>query len=366
VAEPVLANLAENKLREKMPIETPKGLLQQPDNVSYLQAFGRTVAGLAPWLELAAKPETETKQGTRLAELARQGLDHATDSKAPDFMNFVNTRQPLVDAAYLSHALLRAPRELWQKLVPAVQKRVIHALQSSRVIKPWDNNWLLFSAMVETLLATVGAEWKTEPIDTALNTFDQWYKGDGCYGDGPDYHWDYCNSFVIHPLLIDILEHMAVVTPRWSGMREKVLFRAHRYAVIQERLIAPDGSYPAVGRSLAYRCGAFQLLAQMALRGELPAGLPPGQVRAALSSVIDRTLGAPGTFDEQGWLRIGLCGHQPSMGEFYVTSGSAYLCSVAFLPLGLPAQDSFWSDPPADWTARKVWAGKEVPADHFV
>ena len=32
-----------------------------------------------------------------------------------------------------------------------------------------------------------------------------WYKGDGVYGDGPPFHWDYYNSFVIQPMLLNIL-----------------------------------------------------------------------------------------------------------------------------------------------------------------
>ena len=130
----------------------------------------------------------------------------------------------------------------------------------------------------------------------------EWYKGDGAYGDGPEYHWDYYNSFVIQPFLIDVVEGIGRVSDRWSSLRPGVLDRARRYAAIQERLIAPDGSYPPIGRSIAYRCGAFQLLAQMALRHELPEGVTPAQVRSALSAVIRRTLDAPGTFDAEGWL----------------------------------------------------------------
>ena len=140
-------------------------------------------------------------------------------------------------------------------------------------------------------------------IDYALRQHQQWYKGDGVYGDGPVFHWDYYNSFVIHPMLIDVLRQVRTHNRAWDGMMADAMARARRYAAIQERLIAPDGSYPAVGRSIAYRCGAFQTLAQMALLGELPGPLAPGGVRGALTAVMRRTLDAPGTFDAEGWLR---------------------------------------------------------------
>jgi len=140
--------------------------------------------------------------------------------------------------------------------------------------------------------------------------------------------------------------------------------RARRYAAVQERLIAPDGSFPAIGRSLAYRCGAFHLLADIAWRRMLPDGVTPAQVRGALTAVIRRTMEAPDTFDDHGWLRIGFCGHQPGVGETYISTGSLYLCSVALLPLGLPASDEFWSAAPQPWTAAKAWSGQAFPLDH--
>jgi len=95
----------------------------------------------------------------------------------------------------------------------------------------------------------------------------------------------------------------------------------------------------------------------------LPDGLSPAQVRCALTAVIQRTLSAPGTFDKDGWLTIGVCGHQPGLGEGYISTGSLYLCTTVFLPLGLPPEDPFWDDPNEPWTAKKIWSGGDAPID---
>jgi hypothetical protein len=128
--------------------------------------------------------------------------------------------------------------------------------------------------------------------------------------------------------------------------------------------ISPDGAYPPVGRSLTYRCGAFQLLAQAALQHRLPAEVQPAQVRCALGAVIRRTLEPAGTYDADGWLQPGLAGHQPGLMERYISTGSLYLASTAFLPLGLPAGDPFWSAPDLPWTQVRAWRGEDMPADH--
>jgi hypothetical protein len=96
----------------------------------------------------------------------------------------------------------------------------------------------------------------------------------------------------------------------------------------------------------------------------LPENLNPAQVRCALTAVMRRMMEAPGTFDENGWLRIGFCGHQPALAENYISTGSLYLCANGLLPLGLPAADPFWSGPPARWTSQKLWSGESLPADH--
>ena len=364
VVNPMLENLAAGKLRERMPVECPAGNVADRRKYTHLEAIGRTLSGIAPWLELPGKTPDETKTSDRLADLARRGLTQAVDPQSPDLINFTAGGQCLVDAAFLSHAFLRSPRELWGKLEKPVQDRLVEAIKSTRTFKPGQSNWLLFSAMVETFLASINRDWQAPRIETAVSAHEQWYKGDGAYGDGPEFHWDYYNSYVIQPFLIDVLEHISKVSKQWDGLHGEVVRRARRYAAVQERMIAPDGSYPVLGRSITYRCGTFQLLAQMALRDELPEGVKPAQVRAALTAVIRRTLEAPETFDAAGWLRIGLAGHQPGLAENYISTGSLYLCTTVLLPLGLPANHPFWNDPAADWTSRKAWAGQNLPADH--
>lgn len=363
VVDPVLQALDKAQLKARMPVESAADNQESRRKVSHLEALGRSMAGLAPWLEHAAEAGEQAQQ-EQYRQLARRALANAVNPASPDFLNFNQTRQPVVDAAFLALGLLRAPTQLWEKLPAATQQHVVQALQSSRVIKPGYNNWLLFSATIEAALLKFTGAGDEMRMDYALRQHQNWYKGDGAYGDGPDFHWDYYNSYVIQPMLLQVLRTLADAGKGDKELAAKALSRAQRYAMVQERLIGPDGSFAAFGRSLAYRCGAFQLLADVALQRQLPADLPPGQARTALTAVIRRTLEAPGTFDAQGWLQIGLCGHQPGIGENYISTGSLYLCSVAFLPLGLPASDVFWASPAQNWTAKKIWSGVDVKADH--
>lgn len=366
-AHPVLAALSERRLKQVMPVEAPHGNAGERRQYTYLEAMGRLLAGIAPWLETGPTGGQEGALRAKYAELAREAIDAATDPASPDFMNFCNGKQPVVDAAFLALAIVRAPAELWKKLDPKVRSNVIAALESSRKILPGYNNWLLFPAMIEAALLSMGAGWDAMRIDYAIRTMNTWYKGDGVYGDGPEFHWDYYNSYVIQPMLLNVLDVTAKAgSGGWRSFEPEVMLRARRYAEIQERLIGPDGSFPPIGRSLCYRFGAFHLLAEIALRRQLPEHVLPEQVRAALTAVMRRMTETPGTFDENGWLRVGFCGQQPEIAESYISTGSCYLCSAAWLPLGLPATDPFWAESAKPWTSKKAWSGANVPTDHSI
>jgi hypothetical protein len=364
IGDPVLRSLSEGKLKERMPVEAPGGNLEDRKQFTYLEAIARLLTGMAPWLESGPSNSREGALRADYAELSRSAIRSATDPASRDFMNFNKGSQPVVDTAFLSLAIVRAPNELWHKLDRQTQQNVIAALQSSRVIRPGYSNWLLFSAMNEAALSMMGVWWDPMRVDYALRTMDTWYKGDGMYGDGPQFHFDYYNSFVIHPILLNLLDVIGKTSNTWNSFKERMEGRARRYAAIQERLINPDATFPPTGRSLAYRFGAFHLLAEVALRRNLPESIAPSQVRSALTAVIRRMLDAPNIFDQNGWLRVGFYGHQPSIAEPYISTGSSYLCSAAFLPLGLPISDPFWSGPPTLWTSKRIWTGEQVGLDH--
>jgi hypothetical protein len=366
IAEPVLNALSRSQLRATMPVEAPHHNQADRRLYAHLEALGRLLTGLAPWLESGPNDGAEGDLRRRYADLVRASIRSAVDPASPDYMNFSRGGQPVVDAAFLAQAVLRAPTELWQKLDPAVQSNLVKALHATRVIQPGFNNWLLFSAIIEACLCRMGEDWDKMRVDYAVRQHEQWYKGDGLYGDGPSLHWDYYNSFVIQPMLLEVLDAVSASVKSWETLRGPILQRARRYAAIQERLISPEGTYPAIGRSLAYRFGAFQVLALMALRQQLPEGVSSEQVRCALTAVIRKSMEAPGTFDANGWLTIGLCGHQPSIGESYISTGSLYLCSAGLLPLGLPRENTFWSGPPKKWTSQRIFSGEDVPADHAI
>ena len=364
IAGPVLESAARGALKQELPVPFHQ------DRAPYapLEAFGRTLCGVAPWLELEGLTGEEAARQQQWRAWAVEALERAVDPASPGRMAFDLPGQTLVDAAFLSHALLRAPRQLAGKLVPKAKERLISALKATRATNPCRTNWLLFSAMVESALRLLGcADFDRMRIDYAVRMFQLWYKGDGVYGDGEPFHADYYNSFVIHPMLLDILAANPDLEQDYPALYGLSLDRAARYGAILERLIGPDGSYPVVGRSITYRFGAFQLLSQLALQHRLGGeGPSPAQVRCGLTAVLRRVMAAPGLFDASGWLQPGVYGLQPNLAEGYINTGSLYLCCAFFLPLGLPDSDPFWAMPDEPWTAKRVWEGSAVPIDHSI
>lgn len=331
---------------------------------TYLEGFARLVCGIAPWLELDGVDPSEARLQSEFRAFAQEGLRLAVDPSSPGYLRIGETRQSLVDAAFLALGILRAPNCLWRNLDGETRSRLVEALIRTRDIPPYFNNWLLFSALIESALRFMDVNWDKMRIDYALQQHEQWYAGDGTYCDGEKYHCDYYNSYVIHPFLLAIVDHLPGNWPKLEDWKRRINTRALRYAAILERMICPEGTFPVIGRSITYRFGAFHLVSDLSLRRNLPEGVTPAQVRSALTAVIKRTIGNRSTFDDKGWLRIGLAGHQPGLAESYISTGSLYLCSTVLLPLGLEAKSNFWSAPHAAWTSAKAWNGEAVTADH--
>lgn len=365
VARPVMRNMAEDKLKLNMPVSLSDRIDNKESRakVAYLEAFGRTLSGIAPWLQLEGGNNDEVKLRTQYRQWALKAIANAVNPEAKDYLQW-NGGQPLVDASYVAFALIRSPW-LWEHLDAGVQKQVVDVLKITRNTVPVYTNWILFSGMIEAFFCKYDLGYDPVRVEFGVREFTQhWYVGDGMYSDGMQFHNDYYNSIVIHPNLATILAEVNAKKKTYVREEERETQIGQRYAEILERQINTDGSYPATGRSIVYRGGVFHHLANIALSKQLPASLKPSQVRCALTAMIKKTLGAPQTFTTDGWLNIGLYGKQPGLADFYITTGSLYICSNIFVPLGLPETDEFWSAPDTPWTSVKIWSGQDVPADH--
>lgn len=83
--------------------------------------------------------------------------------------------------------------------------------------------------MVEATLLELTGECNMHPIEYAIMRFKEWYKGDAWYGDGVNLHMDYYNSFVIHPMLLDVLKTMQNI------IKASLIFIRKNYGVFQIR-----------------------------------------------------------------------------------------------------------------------------------
>jgi len=355
IARPPLSAFADGKIGERL----PKAQHEDRETYASLELLGRTLVGLAPWLENSDASPNEEALREEMATLARAAVRSALDPDLPNSANFITGAQPLVDAAFLAHAMLRAPRALWEPLDPETKSRMIAGLRMTRRVSPAPNNWLLFSAMVEIFFAKIGEESDRMRIDYALRQHEQWHLGNGAYGDGPHFAWDYYNSFVIQPMLLDITGSLDGTYAKRKESADPLLRRAQAYSAMLEQSISPEGTFPAIGRSITYRMAVFQLPAQLALQDVLPESLPPAQLRSAMTAVMRRLMEAKGTFDANGWLTVGFAGEQPALGEHYIGPASLYLCTAGFLPLGLGPSHAFWSGDFMPWTSMRLYAGED-------
>lgn len=367
IAYPVVHNLAQGTLKKNMPvIESPTYRKEfNSKSVSHLEAVGRTMAGIAPWLALPDDNGNEGKLRSEFREELIQGLANMVNPSSPDYLNFRTDRQPLVDAAYVAQAFLQAP-VLWNALDTKTKQRFVTEFKALRRINPVYNNWLLFAGMTEAFLLSIGEQYDQMRMDIAWRKITEWYVGDGWYKDGITFGMDYYNSYVMHPMLVLMLQQMAAKKLIGVAEYELALKRMIRHADFLERMITPEGYFPVFGRSMTYRTGIFHVLGQAALWHQLPAHINPAQVRSGITLTMKHCFEVPGTFDDNGWLQLGLAGHQPELADYYTCTGSLYICTLGFLALGLPASDEFWSSPTAEWTSKKAWSGKSFQKDYHV
>lgn len=369
MAEPVLSNMSRGELQKNMVLELSPSFDKRDKRVAYMECFGRLMAGIAPWLSLPDDDTAEGRQRRQLREWALKSYENAVDPQSPDYLLWRSQGQTLVDAAYVAESFIRAYDALWKPLPDITKKRYIEEFTQLRRIDPPYTNWVLFSSTIESFLAKVGAPYDQYRVNSAIRKVEEWYVGDGWYADGPDFAFDYYSSYVFHPMYLETLQNMIDAKAKtridYPKYYQRALKRAQKFSIVLERFISPEGTYPVIGRSTPYRLAAMQPLALMAWYKTLPADLSNGQVRAALTKVMHRMFDYQNNYNKGGYLTIGFCGSQPNTADWYTNNGSLYMTSLAFMPLGLPATDPFWTDAPQPWTQVKAWGGQPFPKDHI-
>ena len=322
MAQPVLENMAKGELQKNMKTEFSPSFDKRDRRVVYMETFGRLMAGIAPWLTLPDDDTPEGQQRRQLREWALASYKNSVDPQSPDYLCWGVAGQNLVDAAYIA----------------------------------------------ESFLAKAGAQYDEFRVNTACRKVEEWYVGDGWYADGPVFAFDYYTSYVFHAMYLETLQAMvdAKANTRldYKKYHDRALKRAQKFAIILERFISPEGTFPVIGRSTPYRLAAMQPLALIAWYQKLPNDLSNGQVRAALTKVMHRMFDIQQNYNDGGYLTIGFCGSQPETADWYTNNGSLYMTSLAFMPLGLPADHPFWTDEPQPWTQVKAWGGQPFPKDH--
>lgn len=370
LASPVLENMSKGTLQKNMQTEFSPSFDNRNRKVAYMETFGRLMAGIAPWLTLAEDDTAEGAQRKQLREWALQSYKNAVDPESPDYLCWGVTGQNLVDAAYIAESFLRAYDALWMPLDEVTKQRYIKEFQGLRKIDPPYTNWYLFSSVIESFLAKAAGMKACDEfrVNTTCRKVEEWYVGDGWYADGPVFAFDYYSSYVFHAMYLETLQAMidAKANTRidYQKYYDRALQRAQKHAIILERFISPEGTFPVFGRSIPYRMAAMQPLALMAWYEKLPKDLTNGQVRAALTKVMHRMFDEQQNFNEGGFLTIGFCGSQPDVADWYTNNGSLYLTSLSLMPLGLPANHPFWTAPAEPWTQVKAWNGQPFPKDH--
>ncbi len=89
VSDPVLKALSRRELRKVMPVEAAPGVKEARSVGTHLEALGRLISGIAPWLELepsVGESAAETALRKQYREWSLAAITSSVDPNSPDYM----------------------------------------------------------------------------------------------------------------------------------------------------------------------------------------------------------------------------------------------------------------------------------------
>jgi hypothetical protein len=249
--------------------------------------------------------------------------------------------QPIVEASAVAFGLALSKPYLWDRLDAEVQERVADWLAHHANLRAWGNNWLLFTAITEAFLSSVGRPIDNPHAEADVAHVEDWYLGEGWYNDGTaamGRNVDHYNSWVIHPYLWMWYQLRGEQAP--SALRERMRTRLGAFSTSYAELFAPNGAPLFQGRSLAYRTAVLGGPWAAGLEG---VGQSPGAVRRLASGTLRHFTEAQRA-GVDGPLTLGWSDAEylPMM-QGYSGPGSPYWAGIGFLGLAAPADHDLWT-----------------------
>ncbi|ADD45994.1 DUF2264 domain-containing protein [Stackebrandtia nassauensis] len=247
--------------------------------------------------------------------------------------------QPIVEAANIALGLHLCREQVWDRLDDRQREPIVDWLAHHASRKAWPNNWVLFTAIVEAFLSSVGVDTSAYRSDADVRWVESWHLGDGWYTDGQRRNIDYYNAWVIHPFLWAWYDMVGDRDPdgawRW---RQRLAAFLRSYGL----MFGSNGSPVQQGRSLTYRTATLAPLWLGQFTGA--ATEDPGAVRRIASGTlkyfVDAGVGADGP-PSLGWRG----GEYLPLTQYYSGPGSPLFAGMGFLGLALPTDHAVWAAP---------------------
>ncbi|MGH8876498.1 MAG: DUF2264 domain-containing protein [Stackebrandtia sp.] len=245
--------------------------------------------------------------------------------------------QPIVEAANIALGLHLSRAQIWDRLDDRQRGPIIDWLAHHAAREAWPNNWVLFTAIVEAFLSSVGVDTAAYRSDEKVRWVESWHLGGGWYTDGQRRNIDYYNAWVIHPFLWAWYDMVGERDPdaAWRWRR-----RFADYLQTYSHLFGGNGSPVQQGRSLTYRTATLApaWLGQIAGASTLAPGAVRRLASGTLKYFVDAGVGADGP-PSLGWR-----GRQYlPLTQYYSGPGSPLFAGMGFLGLALPADHPVWT-----------------------
>ena len=336
-----------------------------PDSVDALESFARMASAWGAWLGNPANPACVWFEGREMniETLLHRALIDGTNPKNPytywGDMNHMS--QHIVEAADMAVAIWLSRERVFFKMPESEQAQVMAWLAQVDGKGTYPDNWVLFSAMAQTIRLKLGYLVSEEELDFRLAQTRAFYYGDGWYVDGEGDEFELYNAWMFgwHYLLWAWIDG-----ERRPEDCQKVLDRARSFISGFQYFFGANGSYPAWGRSIVYRFAAVAVFATGYLHKIAPDD--PGLLRRISSGCI-RYFYDHGLFDPKDHhLWQGYHGDFPAANESYISPGSVYWACHGLFGLYFDPDDPFWTATESPLPVEREDFDLALPAPGFV